>query len=160
MNPLPSTTTSTSFTVSWSGSDPAGPGIAAFNVYVSNDGGPFQSLLLGTTQTSTTFTGQLGHTYSFFSTATDMLGLAQAAPTAPQASTTLVNPPPPPPPPPVTVTSAHWETIKVKTGKGKKAKTKSEKVLDIQFSGAVSGLATSELLSFPASRPRRSGKKK
>ena len=38
---LPSTTPTPSFTVSWSGSDGAGPGIADYNVYVSDDGGPF-----------------------------------------------------------------------------------------------------------------------
>ena len=37
------------------------------------------------------------------------------------------------------VESVHWETIKVKVGNGKKAKTKSETVLDIQFSGLVAG---------------------
>ena len=51
----------------------------------------------------------------------------------------VVNSPPPPPPPPVTVTSVHWETIKVKVGNGKKAKTKSETVLEIDFSGLVAG---------------------
>jgi hypothetical protein len=39
----------------------------------------------------------------------------------------------------VTVTSVHWETVKVKVGKGKKAKTKSETALDIQFSSPVAG---------------------
>ena len=94
VNPLPSTTTSTTFTVSWSGSDPAGPGIAAYNVFVSDDGGPFQPLLLDTTETSTTFTGQLGHTYGFMSVATDSLGLVQTTPSAAQTSISLVLPPP------------------------------------------------------------------
>ncbi len=94
VNPLPQTTTSTSFTVSWSGSDPGGPGIAAFNVFVSDDGGPFQPLLSGTLETSTTFTGQIGHTYGFKSIATDTLGLTQTTPSAAQASISLVLPPP------------------------------------------------------------------
>jgi hypothetical protein len=55
----------------------------------------------------------------------------------------VVNSPPPPPPPPlpqpVIVTSVHWETIKVKVGTGKKAKTKSETVLEIDFSGLIAG---------------------
>ena len=42
-------------------------------------------------------------------------------------------------PPPVTVESVRWETIKVKVGNGKKARTKSETVLEIQFSGLVAG---------------------
>ena len=94
VNPLPTTTTSTSFTVSWSGSDPAGPGIADYSVFVSDDGGPFQPLLLGTTQTSTTFTGQVGHTYGFTSVATDNLGLVQTTPSAAQTSISLALPPP------------------------------------------------------------------
>ena len=36
---LPRTTTTPSFTVAWSGSDSAGPGISGFNIYVSDDGG-------------------------------------------------------------------------------------------------------------------------
>ena len=43
------------------------------------------------------------------------------------------------PSPPVTVTSVHWETIKVKVGNGNKAKTKSETALEIEFSGLVAG---------------------
>jgi hypothetical protein len=39
----------------------------------------------------------------------------------------------------VFVTSVQWETIKVKVGNGKKAKTKSETVLEIDFSGEVAG---------------------
>jgi len=33
----------------------------------------------------------------------------------------------------------HWETIKVKVGNGKRARTKSETPLEIQFSGLVAG---------------------
>ena len=58
---------------------------------------------------------------------------------SPPLSTPTRTPTPNPTPPPVIVTSVHWETIKVKVGKGKKAKTKSETALDIQFSGAVAG---------------------
>jgi hypothetical protein len=39
----------------------------------------------------------------------------------------------------VIVSSVHWESIKVKVGSGKKAKTKLETVLDVQFSGPVLG---------------------
>ncbi len=37
------------------------------------------------------------------------------------------------------VTSAQWETIKAKVGNAKKAKTKSETALEIQFRGVVAG---------------------
>jgi hypothetical protein len=39
----------------------------------------------------------------------------------------------------VIVASVHWETIKVKIGKGKKTKTESETAHEIQFSGALAG---------------------
>ncbi len=101
VNPLPATTTSATFTVSWSGQDDAaGSGIAFYDIYVSVDGGPFTPLLTGTTQTATTFTGQVGHRYGFYSVATDNLGHRQPTPTAAQAAISLVAPPPLSPPPP------------------------------------------------------------
>jgi hypothetical protein len=58
---LPATTTSPTFTVSWSGQDdPGGSGIATFDVFVSDNGGPFGPFLQGTTATSAPFTGQVG----------------------------------------------------------------------------------------------------
>jgi hypothetical protein len=136
VGPLPATTTTPSFTVSWSGSDGAGSGIASFDVFVSDNGGPFQPFQTGTTATSATFTGQLGHTYAFFSLATSNVGLVQPTPMAAQTTTKVVSTPPTPT---VVVTSVHWGTIKVKTGSGKRAKTKSEPALEITFSGALSG---------------------
>jgi hypothetical protein len=50
-----------------------------------------------TTQTSATFTGQAGHSYGFYSVATNNLGLVQATPMAAQATTTVSNPSPVPP---------------------------------------------------------------
>jgi hypothetical protein len=100
VNPLPAIVNSPSFTVSWSGSDANGPGIATYNVYVSDNGGPFSLWLAGTTQTSATFTGQVGHHYSFYSVATDQLGLTQPTPTSAQATTYVFVPAPPPPAPP------------------------------------------------------------
>jgi len=79
-----------SFTLNWSGSD-AGSGIANYTIYESEDGGAYAPLLSDTTETSTTFTGTLGHTYSFYSVATDNVGNVQAAPTSAQATTLIVN---------------------------------------------------------------------
>ncbi len=90
---LPAYTNTTSFTVSWPGSDGAGSGIATYNVFVSEDGGPITVFQSNTTATSATFTGQFGHTYSFFSVATDNVGLVQATPANTQASTLLAGPP-------------------------------------------------------------------
>ncbi len=112
---LPATTTTPSFTVSWSGSDGAGPGIAIYNVYVSDDGGAFTLWQSDTTATSATYTGQAGHTYAFYSVATDNLGLVQPTPTAAQATTTVklptVTPTPTPTRPTPTPTSTPPPTI-------------------------------------------------
>ena len=83
----------TSFTVSWSGSDTGGPGIADFSVFVSDNGGSFTAFKTNTTATQATFTGQPGHTYGFYSVATDTVGNTQATPTSAQATTTVPQPP-------------------------------------------------------------------
>ena len=86
--------TSTSFTVTWSGQDdPGGSGIAFYNVYVSDNGGPFTLWQSDTTATSATFTGVAGHTYGFYSVATDNVGNVQATPTAAQATTLVMTQP-------------------------------------------------------------------
>src|SRR5262249_18305433 len=85
--------TSLSFNVSWSGSDDAnGSGIATYNVFVSENGGAFTSFLLGTMQTSATFTGQDGHTYAFYSVAADNVVNLQSIPATPQASPSISIP--------------------------------------------------------------------
>ncbi len=86
VNPLP-TVSPPSFTVSWSGSDPNGPGIASYDVFVADNRGAFTPWLINTTQTSATFTGQVGHLYRFFSVAVDQLGLTQQPPPVAQATT-------------------------------------------------------------------------
>ena len=90
VSPLPATTTSSSFTVAWSGSDGAGSGIAGYDVFVSDDGGSYQPFQTDTTATSATFTGQYGHSYAFYSVATSDVGLVQPTPAAAQATTLLV----------------------------------------------------------------------
>ena len=84
---LPATTTTASFTVSWSGSDGQGPGIASYDIYVSDDGTAYTLWQSDTTKTSATYTGQVGHTYGFYSVATDLLGLVQPTPASAQATT-------------------------------------------------------------------------
>lgn len=89
--PLPAITTSTSFTVRWSGTDD-GAGISDYTITVSEDGGPAAPWLIGTAATSGTFTGVFGHTYAFASQAYDGAGNAEAAHAAPDASTRLQAP--------------------------------------------------------------------
>ena len=89
---LPATTNTPSFTVAWSGSDSAGPGVSAYDIYVSDDGGAYSLWQDETTATSATYTGQVGHTYQFYSVASNDLGLTQPAPMSAQATITLDPP--------------------------------------------------------------------
>ncbi len=90
VSPLPAFSATSNFTVSWSGADdPGGSGVAGFDVYVSDNGGPFTLWLAVTPATSATFTGTPGHTYAFFSVATDNVGNQEPLPTAAQATTTV-----------------------------------------------------------------------
>ena len=79
-----------SFAVSWSGTDVGGPGVASFDIFVSDNGGLFTAFLTGTTQVSATFNGADGHTYGFYSVATDSDGVRGAALAAAQATTQTV----------------------------------------------------------------------
>ncbi len=94
--PLPASSPD-DFTVSWSGSDNSGgSGIAGYNVYVSDNGGPFAIWQSGTAATSASYTGVAGHTYGFYSVATDKVGNVQPASSAAQATTAVLIPSPPP----------------------------------------------------------------
>ena len=92
---LPAVSTTTAFTVSWSGTDDTGgSGIASYTIYVSDNGGPYTPWLTDTTLTSAPFVGQDGHTYHFYSVATDNVGNQERPPTSAQAMTTVdANPP-------------------------------------------------------------------
>lgn len=87
---LPALTQNSSLTIRWSGSDGLnGSGVVTYDVYVSNNGAVFTPFIIGTTQTSAVFTGQHGHTYGFYSIATDALGNRQATPPVAQAITQI-----------------------------------------------------------------------
>ncbi|MEO6923450.1 MAG: choice-of-anchor D domain-containing protein, partial [Bryocella sp.] len=93
ISPLPSTTTSSSFPVSWTGSDPSGSGIASYNIYVSLNSGPYLLWLSGTPLTTSTYAGTPGNSYSFFSLATNNTGVAQSLAATPQSITVTYLPP-------------------------------------------------------------------
>ncbi|MCU0978625.1 MAG: hypothetical protein MUF25_05590, partial [Pirellulaceae bacterium] len=85
---LPATANDVSFQVTWTGSDDAGgSGLAAFNVFVSDNDGPFVPWLLGTQLTEAQFLGAEGHRYAFYSVAFDNAGNEEGVPTAPDAAT-------------------------------------------------------------------------
>jgi RHS repeat-associated protein len=93
MSPLP-TYSPAAFTVSWAGQDDTGgSGIAAYNVYVTDDQGN-SSLLVGDTQaTSIAFTGTGGHAYAFTVVAIDNVGNVQPLPSAAVSTTVDATPP-------------------------------------------------------------------
>lgn len=85
---LPAYGNSASFTVSWSGSDTGGTGIASYDIYVSDNDGGYTLWKNATTSTSATYSGADGHTYTFYSRARDVAGNLEAAPA--QADTQII----------------------------------------------------------------------
>ncbi len=97
VNPLAATTFSKTGTipVSWTGTDDTGgSGIATFDVFVSDNGGPFTAFQTATAATTANFIGDFGHTYGFFSVATDAVGHVQPTPGTAQTMTTFMDPGP------------------------------------------------------------------
>lgn len=90
VQPLSPTTFTTTFAVSWTGTDELhGAGIATFDVYVSDNGGSFTLWQSGMPAGSAAFTGLSGHSYAFYSVARDLVGHQQVVPSIGQASTTI-----------------------------------------------------------------------
>ena len=94
MAALPTVTSTLSFNVQWSGSDDTGgSGIAVYDVFVSDNNGPFIAFVTKSTATSKIYTGANGHTYRFYSVAIDNVGHIEAAPAAFDALTLVVAAP-------------------------------------------------------------------
>jgi len=86
--PLPATETSPNFLVQWSGTDAGGPGIASYLIEVS-DNGKVSVWQGNTNATQAWYSGSLGHTYNFLSSATDVDGNAENGKTVPDATTQI-----------------------------------------------------------------------
>jgi|GEM_PF-3369385 len=83
---LPATTSQYPFALEWTGQDDAnGSGVAAYDIYVSVDDGPF-GLWLSTAETSAPFHGQWGHRYAFYSVGRDNVGHSETAPLNPDST--------------------------------------------------------------------------
>lgn len=95
-----------SIPISWSGTDSATP-IATYDIYVSDNFGPFIPFQTGTPATSATFNGTLGHSYGFFSVATDGDGNREPMKSAPDT----VARDGPPPPATITCTNARFRLV-------------------------------------------------
>ena len=92
VTPLPETTDASLIAVSWSGQDDAGgSGLAAFDVYVSVNGGQYELWLDDTDASSAEFVGQGGNTYAFYTVATDNVGHQEEPPEVPDAQVTVVS---------------------------------------------------------------------
>jgi hypothetical protein len=81
-------------TVRWAGTD-AGSGVASYDLYVAQDGGPYRLWLPATPATAAQFAGRAGSTYAFASVAVDGVGNREPFPAQPDAVTTLVAVTPP-----------------------------------------------------------------
>ena len=80
-----------SFDVSWGGNDGQGSGLKFFDIYASEDGEPFYPWITQTSSTTATFQAESGHSYAFYSVATDNLGLTENPPNWPDAITTILS---------------------------------------------------------------------
>jgi hypothetical protein len=81
---------STSIPLQWVGTD-VGAGVQDFTIFVSDNGSPFTPFLTNVPSTSTTFPGQPGHLYGFFSTARDFVGNVEDLKTTAEVTTTVVT---------------------------------------------------------------------
>ncbi len=85
---LPPFIASTEIPVSWFGSD-AGTGLASYNVYMRDGAEDWTLWQDHVTITSTTFTGEIGHTYAFRSQAIDQAGHTERWQPVAQTAVTL-----------------------------------------------------------------------
>jgi len=93
VNPLPAFV-GRDFTVSWTGTDPGGSGIASYDVQFRVDGGDWADWIMGSTLNSAVFAaGQDGKFYEFRARGTDRAGNVESF-GAPEASTTADTRPP------------------------------------------------------------------
>ncbi len=83
---LSAVTANPSLNVAWSGTD-VGSGIQYYSIYVSDSGAAYTAWQTNVTTTSATYTGTVGHTYGFYSIATDNVNNLESAKTS--ADTTV-----------------------------------------------------------------------
>jgi IPT/TIG domain len=84
--PLASTQTELDFVVQWSGTD-VGSAVRSYDLWVSEDSGPFKPWLTDTTDISATFHAVSGKTYAYYSVARDWTGNIEKTPSVPDSTT-------------------------------------------------------------------------
>ncbi|MSU63208.1 MAG: cadherin repeat domain-containing protein [Pedosphaera sp.] len=77
------------FSLKWDGEDGQGSGVASFDIFVSEDDGPFIPWLQNTPLRSSIYQGSTGNRYAFYSVAVDQGGNREAAPGGPDAQTII-----------------------------------------------------------------------
>jgi len=82
------TATTLSFPVTWSGTD-KGAGIKSYTILVSDNNGDFTPWQTAVTTTTANYTGTAGHTYGFYSIATDGAGNVEAGKVKADATTVV-----------------------------------------------------------------------
>jgi hypothetical protein len=91
VNELPETTEDSIFTVTWEGHPGAtSAGIRGYDIYVAKDQEPYSLLLENTVSGSTSFTGERGSMYSFYSVLRTLDGITEEAPGVADAVTTIL----------------------------------------------------------------------
>jgi len=79
------------FGLAWSGAPYVGQApLAFYDIYVSDNGGPYTVWQNHTTATGGFYSGTNGHAYAFYSISTDTVGNREATPLQPQAQTAVV----------------------------------------------------------------------
>lgn len=81
VEPLPATRLAEHFEVRWSGTD-SGAGVQGFDVYARVNDGEWALWLHNTSETSASWSGDLGHVYGFIAVARDAVGHEEEAPTS------------------------------------------------------------------------------
>lgn len=89
VNELPAESDSV-FTLSWEGTPGTqSAGIGNYDIYVSKDDEPYETLVENTLSTSIAFSGEPGSVYRFFSVLTTLDGMRERAPSVPDAVTEI-----------------------------------------------------------------------
>jgi RHS repeat-associated protein/uncharacterized repeat protein (TIGR01451 family) len=89
--PLPAQSQLLLIPVSWTGQDDVGgSGVASYDIFVSDNSGPWSLWQAATTSNNASFRGQPQHTYRFYSAARDNAGNMEAPHAAADATTTVV----------------------------------------------------------------------
>ncbi len=72
-----------SYAIHWQGDDGDGSGVMRYDIYLSENDGPYAVWRNQTADTTAPFEGRPGHSYRFISRATDLVGNVEAAPDDP-----------------------------------------------------------------------------